>query len=287
MVKEIIKIGLLALLCINIGCGIANKGNNSLQPSQLGAVSYTFRVSLGEDIPSTLDRIKALGITNMEFSSLFGASARDLRSMLDERGMICTSYGTSYSRIQEDLDKVISEAKTLGAKYVRVAYISHTAPFDKSHADHAIEVFNTAGKKLKENGLTFCYHNHGYEFRPYKDGTFYDYIVENTDPNYVSFELDILWVAHPGHDPVALIQKYGDRMRLMHLKDLKKGVVGDFSGRTPVENDVVLGTGQIDMKGVLEAAKDSNIEYFYIEDESPQPYQQVPESMIFLKEYFK
>jgi C4-dicarboxylate-specific signal transduction histidine kinase len=63
--------------------------------------------------------------------------------------------------------------------------------------------------------------------------------------------MDILWTVHPGADPVALLEKYPERFRLMHLKDLKKGVVGDFSGGTPKENDVVLGTGQIDIPAVF------------------------------------
>lgn len=288
MVKNIIKILGLGLVVIFASCSGQKEMNKILKKSQLGVVSYTFRVAFGEDVPSTLDRVKAMGLTNIEFSSLFGLTAEELRKELDSRSMICTSYGTSYQRIQEDLDQVIKEAQTLGAKFVRVAYISHNPPFDKALADQAIDVFNTAGKKLKENGLTFCYHNHGYEFRPYEDGTFFDYMVQNTDPNYVSFELDILWVVHPGHDPVALIEKYGDRMKLMHLKDLKLGVVGDYSGSTPKENDVVLGTGQARVGEVLEAArKHSAIEYYYIEDESPQPFEQVAESLLFLKEYFK
>ena len=114
-------------------------------------------------------------------------------------------------------------------------------------------------------------------------GTFFDYIVNNTDPAYVSFELDILWAFHPGADPAALLKKYGPRFKLMHVKDLRKGVVGDFSGSTSVENDVALGTGQIDVANVIEAAKKSAIEHYYIEDESSSVSVQVPQSLKFLK----
>jgi sugar phosphate isomerase/epimerase len=108
-------------------------------------------------------------------------------------------------------------------------------------------------------------------------------MMAHTDPKYVSYELDILWAFHPGADPVALIKKYPKRFRLMHVKDLRKGVKGDFSGRTPVENDVALGTGQIDVAAVIKAAKKSSIQYYYIEDESPSIDTQVPQSLAFLK----
>ncbi|MGF1637932.1 MAG: sugar phosphate isomerase/epimerase family protein [Cyclobacteriaceae bacterium] len=248
-----------------------------------GLVSYTFRNSFSKDVPGTLDFIKSLGVTNMEFSSLFGKTAAELKQLLDERGIKCTSFGVGYADLVNKTDEVIQNAKTLGAKYVRVAWIPHDKPFTIDQAKKAIEDFNKAGKILHENDLFFCYHNHGYEFSPYEDGTIFDYIVKNTNPNYVSFEIDILWVTHPGHDPVALMKKYPKRFRLMHLKDLKEGVVGDFTGGTPRENDVRLGTGQIDIPAVLKAAKKTNIEHYYIEDESDDVHIRVPESIKYLK----
>src|SRR5678809_1237162 len=64
----------------------------------------------------------------------------------------------------------------------------------------APEDFNKAGKFLKDNGLILCYHAHGYEFQPYEDGTLLDYIFKNTNPEYVSFEMDIFWIQFGGGD---------------------------------------------------------------------------------------
>lgn len=249
-----------------------------------GVVSFTFRNQFAEDVPGTLDMIKEMGITNIEFSNLFGKTAAEMRALLDERGMVCTSYGVSYDRLVADMEKVAAEAKTLGAKHVRVAWIPHEprGEFGMEAAKKAVEDFNTAGQFLREQGLYFCYHNHGFEFRPHGDGTLFDYLVQNTNPDWVSFEMDLLWTVHPGADPVALLERYPQRFRLMHLKDLKKGVTGDFSGRTPRENDVVLGTGQIDFVAVLRAAQNTNIEYYYIEDESPDVIERVPVSRAFI-----
>jgi sugar phosphate isomerase/epimerase len=273
----------LFLLLCSLGAAAQSKSKAPLFPNRIGVVSYTFRESFKQDVPATLDKIKALGITNIEFSNLFGKTAPELRALLDARGMVCTSFGTGYNDVLDKTDEVVQNAKALGAKYVRVSWIPHEGDFTLETAKKTVEDFNRAGKALRDNGLTFCYHNHGFEFQPHGDGTLFDYLVQHTDPAAVSFEMDILWVAHPGQDPVKLLKKYPQRFKLMHVKDLKKGVKGDLSGGTPVENDVALGTGQIDIAAVMKAARNTAIEYFYIEDESPSVDVQVPQSIAYLK----
>lgn len=243
-----------------------------------GVVSFTFRHQFEEDVPGTLDMIKDMGFTNIEFSNLFGKSPAEMRNLLDERVLVCTSYGVSYDRLVNETSAVAEEALTLGAKYVRVAWIPHETPFDIDDTRRAIEDFERAGKILSEHALRFNYHNHGYEFRPYEDGTLFDYMVQNSNSDYVNFEMDTFWVAHPGHDPVELLRKYPDRFNLVHLKDLKKGIEHNYSGGAPAEYDVPLGTGQIDIESFLKAAQNSAIEYFYIEDETDDVITRVPQS---------
>lgn len=249
-----------------------------------GMVSYTYRNSFTKDVAATLDTLQAMGIKDMEFSNLFGKTPEELRQLLDERGMVCSSYGVGYPALTTKTREVGQQAKSLGAKFVRVAWIPHEAPFDIEDAKNTVQDFNTVGKILKDEfDITFAYHNHGYEFQPYGGGTLFDYLMKETDPKYVSFEIDILWTYFPGVDPVKLIEKYGDRFKLMHMKDLKIGVEGNMSGGTPVENDVTLGTGQLDIPAILKAAKSAGIQHFYIEDESPIYYKQVPKSIAYLK----
>ena len=281
MKKQILRISTITFLLVSVFMTSCSQEPKPLVPDP-GVVSFTFRTQFQEDVPGTLDMIKEMGFTNIEFSNLFGETAESLRQKLDERGLVCTSYGVSYQALVNETERVAREAHTLGAKYVRVAWIPHEGEFSAEDVQRTAEDFNRAGKRLQEEGLYFCYHNHGFEFRPYRDGTLFDYLVESTNPDYVSFQMDILWVAHPGADPVELLERYPDRFRLMHLKDLRKGVTGDFSGSTPRENDVVLGTGQIDIPAVLRAAQNTNIEYFYIEDESPDVIERVPVSREFI-----
>jgi sugar phosphate isomerase/epimerase len=107
--------------------------------------------------------------------------------------------------------------------------------------------------------------------------------VANTDPQYVNFELDIVWAFLPGYDPAELIKKYPTRFKLMHVKDVRKGVKGDASGRIDTDSNVALGTGQIDIASIIKAAKKSDIEHYYIEDESNAVGAQVPVSLSYLK----
>ncbi|NIJ52477.1 sugar phosphate isomerase/epimerase family protein [Dyadobacter arcticus] len=280
-----IKILLLLALTFSMSSNLlfAQKGKQ-LFPQTPGMVSYTYRSSFSKDVALTLDTLKALGIKDMEFSNLFKRTAADIKKLLDERDMHCSSFGVSYDDALNKTQEVGQNAKTLGAKFVRVAWVPHKGAFTLAKADSTIADFNTIGKRLKDEfGLTFCYHNHGYEFEKHEDGTLLDYIIKKTDPAYVSFELDVLWAFFPGGDPAGLLEKYPKRFKLMHMKDLRKGVEGNLSGGTPVTNDVALGTGQLDIPAILKAAKKSAIEHYYIEDESPSYATQVPQTMAYLK----
>jgi len=261
----------------------AQKPFSKLLKDTPGVVSFTFRTDFSKDVAGTLDYIKAMGITNIEFSNLFGKTAPEMRALLDERGMVCTSYGVYYDALTNKTEKVIQEAKTLGAEFVRVGMIPHKGIFTVQEADVAIQDFNRVGKILKENGIEFAYHNHGYDFAPYENGTLYDYLIQNTNPDYVSYEIDILWVHQFGQDPLAYLKKYPTRFKLMHVKDLKKDVPVGLDVKTSSENDVPLGTGQINVQAILKQASKSPIKYYYLEDENSNARTQVPLSLDYVK----
>jgi sugar phosphate isomerase/epimerase len=278
--KNIYKLFILFILLATITEADAKR----LFKGHPGVVSYTYRKYFEKDVPATLDMIKRVGFKDIEFSNLFGKTAPALRALLDERGLKCSSFGVSYGDLVNKTAEVAQNAKTLGADYVRVAGIPHSKTMTFEEMQKAVNDFNAVGKILKEQyDLTFIYHNHGFEFQPYKQGTLYDYLIEQTDPKYVSFELDILWAFFPGQNPAAMLEKYGKRYKTMHLKDLKKGVKGDMSGGTSQENDVALGTGQIDIPAVLKAAKKAKIKHYYIEDESSNIVVQVPQTIAYIK----
>jgi len=255
----------------------------SLYTAPLGIEDYTYRNSFPVDIVKTLDTIQSLGFTEMEGGS-HGMPAQEFKQLCDARGIHIISTGADYNELIKSPGAIAHKAKSLGAKYVMCAWIPHAnSGFTLENAKNAVAVFDHAGKVLKDSGIIFCYHAHGYEFQPYGDGTLLDYLIKNPNPKYVSFEMDILWVQFGGGDPVALLKKYGNRWKLMHLKDLRKGTKKDLSGGTSQENDVALGTGEIDIPAILTEAKKVGIKHYFIEDESNRVNEQVPESIAYLK----
>ena len=250
--------------------------------SPFGVQAYTFRKSFPNGVAATLDSIKAMGFTELEGEG-GKMNPGEFKKLCDERGIKIPSGGTGYDELIKDPLAVANRAKALGATYVMCAWIPHQGEFNFDHAKKAVADFNAAGKILKENGITFCYHFHGYEFQPFENDTLLDYIISNTDPAHVSFEMDVLWIQFGGGNPVALLKKYGDRWKLMHLKDLRKGVKKDLTGGTSQENDVALGTGEIDIPGILKEAKKIGITHYFIEDESSHVNTQVPQSIAYLK----
>ena len=152
-------------------------------------------------------------------------------------------------------------------------------------AREAAAVFNKAGELAAPLGLKVFYHAHGFEFQPHGDGTLMDLLMRETNPKFVAFQMDVLWVVFPGQDPVHWLRKYPGRWELMHLKDLKQGVkTGELTGKTDVSNDVALGTGQMNWPAILKAAQETGVKYYFIEDESPSVIDQVPRTLKFLEQ---
>lgn len=283
MKKTTILLCVSLLLTGSISDIFAQKGK--LYSFPIGMQAYTYRASFPKNVAATLDTLKMLGVTELEGGAARGTTPEEFKKMCDERGIKIPATGGGYEQLVKDPEAAAKTAKLLGATYLMCAWIPHKVKggFTYEEAKKAVEDFNMIGKVLKENGITFCYHNHGYEFQPYEGGTLFDYIVKNTNPEYVSFEIDILWAFHGGAEPVALMKKYGNRFKLVHLKDLRNGVKGDLTGGTPLINDVVLGTGQVDVAGVIREGKKIGIKHYFIEDESPTWYEQVPKSIAYLK----
>jgi len=276
-----------ALLC---GCASGGKhktvGTSDSFHGPVGLQLYSLRADFATNVPSTILLVRGLGFRDVELAGTYGMAPEQFRTMLVSNGLVPIAAHFPYDRFKTNVDGVILEAKALGLKYAGVAWIPHDGDFDERKCLEAIEVFNNAGKALAAHGIKFFYHNHGYEFQPYGNGnrTLFDLMMAETNPNYVSYEMDVLWVQHPGQDPVKLLQKYGSRWALMHIKDLKKGVkTGELTGSTDVRNDVALGTGQIDLAATLKAAQAAGVKYYFIEDESPSVQQQLPLSLRYLE----
>lgn len=263
----------------------APPGTGAYFKGPVGLQLYSLRDAFKTNVPGTLDLAKSFGPKIAELAGTYGLKPEEYKKELDARGIKGIGAHFGYADFQKDPEAIAKDAKALGLKYAGVAWIPHDGKFTEQNAHDAAKVFNQAGEVLAKYGIKFYYHNHGYEFEPYKDGTLMDILVNETNPKLVAFQMDILWTYFPGQDPAKLLKKYGSRWELMHLKDLKKGVAtGSLSGSTDVENDVVLGTGQINLPEALKAAKEVGVKYYFIEDESSHSKEQIPQSLKYLEQ---
>jgi len=254
----------------------------------LGLQLYTLRESFKTNVIGTLDQIKALGFVEIEGGGDYGLGIEKFNALLKERGLKMVSAGFGYESMKKDIAAAVRRAQGFGVKFAMCAWIPHDkSGFTEADVRRAAADFNAWGEAFKAAGITFAYHPHGFEFLPLQDGsgrTHFDLLVRETKPEFVSFEMDVFWVTHPGQDPVTLLAKYPNRWSLMHLKDLRRGApTGIHTGHAPPSDDVPLGTGQVNWPAVLRQAAAVGVKHYFIEDESVTPLDSLPVSVKYLQ----
>jgi sugar phosphate isomerase/epimerase len=268
-----------AFAAATVGVGPSFKG-------PCGLVLYSVRDEMVHNPSGALDAVGKLGFHYVELggtrelSPATPEAQREFTAQLANRNLKAVSCHFTFERLRDDIDGVIRDAQNLGVQYVCCAGISHQGKFDEKACREGINVFNHAGELLAKRHLTLCYHPHGFEFEPAGSGTLFDKLITETNPKFVSYEMDVFWIHFAGQDPVQLLKKYHGRWKLMHLKDMKKG---DTPPKIDLHSSVALGSGQLDMSALLRAAKREGVNYYFIEDESPDVLQQLPLSLAYLE----
>jgi sugar phosphate isomerase/epimerase len=250
----------------------------------IGLELYSLREDLKRDVAGTLVRVRQMGFDHVEVPNLYGLTAPEFRLALDKAGLKATAMVAPYDDLQTNLAGVQHNLDALGARWVILPWIPHGDKFERIDVDRSSKDMNAWGATLTSAGYKFAYHPHGYEFHPAPEGTLFDALAKATDPDTVRFELDTFWIVWPGQDCVELMKRYPARFRLLHLKDLRKGVeTGDLHGQAPETDSVVVGEGTVPWNAVLAVAREQKFEFYYIEDESPDAAQQIPRSLQHLR----
>jgi sugar phosphate isomerase/epimerase len=254
---------------------------------RIGMQMGSLRELSREDPELAYAKMKELGIREAEGGIRSGTDLVAYKKQLKKYKIKLIATGASFDRLENEdsLKVIIKNAKSMNTQYIICYWIPHDGDnFTFENAKRGVEVFNAAGKTLRENGLTLSYHAHGYEFQPYEgEGTLFNYLMDHTNPAYVSFQMDVFWIKNPGQDPVALLKQYPDRWKSLHLKDRRIGTANNLNGRQDKETNVVLGTGDVGIEAVVKTARELGIKHYFIEDESSRALEQVPKSIAYLR----
>ena len=253
-----------------------------LQAQEVALQLYSLRNEMKVDPVKYHQLISEWGISALEGGGEYGMTDDEYAKLLADNNLRIVGVGADYNQLTKDLQPIIDQAKKYGAKYATCYWIPHTdGPISIEEIKIATALFNAVGQELKKDGVTFLYHPHGYEFAKNGKGVVMDYMLENA--THFGFNLDVYWVKMGGGDPLAIMKKYPGKFPMLHMKDRKKGTLGSKDGEGDVETNVVLGTGDIDIAGLIKEAKKQGTEYLSIEDESSRSVTQIPLSVAFIK----
>ena len=208
-------------------------------------------------------RLSEMGYRNVEPFTLSGMTAEQYRALLDEYGLKASARHVDVGTPQNpaDIDAILEENRTLGIKY----FGSGATPiFPLIYTTEAewiayAEYLDEIGALARRQGQTLMVHNHDIEFETAFDGrTVFDILMAYTDPKNVAFQLDLYWATNGGGlaNPLDVIEQYGNRIKLFHVKDM---AAGEFPGQIEI-----VGEGIIDFPSIFEAAGGST-KYYVVE----------------------
>lgn len=261
-------------------------GPLGLSAQEIALQLYSLRNEMKVDPIKYHAMISEWGITALEGGGGYGMSDAEYKKLLAENKLKIVGVGADFNRLKTDPAGIIADAKKYGAKYATCYWIPHTeGPITLEEMKAATDLFNSTGEMLAKEGITLTYHPHGYEFQNLGQGTPMDYMLANAK-NF-KFNMDVFWVKMGGGDPLALMKAHPGKFPQLHLKDRKIGTPSSPDGRGDVEANVVLGTGDIDIAGLIQEAKKQGTSYLVIEDESSRSVTQIPQSVAFIKSELK
>lgn len=236
----------IALLMLSSFSVKAEKTEQTAKPKKDIALQlYSLRDDIQKDYAGTIKKAGKMGYTAVEAAGygngkFYGKTPEEFKADIEAAGMKVLSSHTKKSLSEKELatkdfseslkwwDEAILAHKTAGMKYIVMP--SMDMPKTLKDLQTYCEYYNEIGKRCKENGMSFGYHNHAFEFQKVEGKLMYDYMLENTNPEFVFFQMDVYWVVRGQQSPVDYFNKYKGRFELLHIKDNKElgqsGMVG-------------------------------------------------------------
>ena len=213
---------------------------------------YSIGKEMEEDFMGTLEKVAKMGYQGVEFAGYGGYTAQQIKEKLDVLGLKAAGTHVSLEALRVDADGEIAFAKAIGA-------YSLVCPYADVHSKEEWialgQELSQYGKKCKEQGIVFGYHNHAHEFERYDGSCGLDLLFQSADPWYVTCQFDTYWVRRGGFIPEDYIAGYKGRCPTIHTKDINEDLT----------LDIEVGNGSIDFAKIFEAA--GNVEWFILEQE--------------------
>lgn len=250
---------------------------------------YSVRDDIRADYEGTIALVAEMGYTGVEAAGyndgqFYGMSPADFKKSIEDAGMeVLSSHAsrsladnpaeTNWDEVWAWWDVAINAHKEAGMKYIVTPWM----PTPTTLADLQLycDYYNQIGERCNAAGLRFGYHNHSFEFKEIEGQLMYDYMIENTDPKKVFFQMDVYWVIEGGYDPVEYFKNYPGRFEQLHIKDETE------IGRS----------GMVDFENIFNNVDGSGAKYMIVEVEryTGTPLEGVRESYDFLNNapYYK
>ncbi len=200
----------------------------------------------GSDFNALLKKLAQMGYSSVEAANyndgkFYGLTPEDFKKAVEDAGMTVLSSHCSRGLSDQELasgdfseslkwwDQCIAAHKAAGMKYIVTPWLG--VPKTVKDLQTYCNYFNEIGKRCKENGMLYGYHNHAHEFEKVEGKeVMYNYMLENTNPDYVFFQMDVYWVVRGQNSPVDYFKKYPGRFKILHIKDDRElgqsGMVG-------------------------------------------------------------
>lgn len=219
---------------------------------------YTVRDETARDFAGTVRRVAEMGYPAVELAGYGGLSAADMGDLLKETGLRVSSTHVGLPALEKDLDAEIDYCLAIDCSYLILPWLPEELRSGAAFQS-LIPRMNEFGRRCKERGINFGYHNHDFEFVQNDGHYLLDTLLANTDPALVVLELDVYWAAYAGVDPSAYLRQHAGRVPLVHMKDM-----------TPDRHFTEVGDGTLGLDKIYLAAKESGSQWYIVENDAPQ-----------------
>lgn len=221
---------------------------------QVGLQPYTIR-EIPESLPSKLERIARAGYDGVELSVDDDTDA--VHDALVANDLSVTSVSADVDRLETDPDGLADTCEAFGTDHVVIMWLDEDHWTSSEAVDDTATLLDELADRLAERGIDLHYHNHDHEFTDLGATTGYEAFVEATDA--VNLELDLGWAGSGGRDPAVLLERIGERVSLVHFKDMH------FESR----QFATFGEGDLDLEATVEAARNAGVEWGIVENDEP------------------